>query len=254
MSTAYCCPEPEELSAHERERLILEHLPQVRLIARRIHERVPGNVSLDDMVSAGIIGLIAAIDQYDASHNVKLKTYAEHKIRGAILDSLRSLDWAPRQRRKKAKQIEFAIAKAEQRLHHTPGEEDIAAEMGLELGEYHRWLLEVQGLNLGSLEYTSEDGDGQNLLEYISDDKEMLPSRMLERSQLEELLAGAVRRMPNMERTILGLYYVEELTLREIGKVVDLPESRISHLKSQAILRLRAEMERVWPHHSGGIA
>ena len=253
MPNAYCRQDAGEESAGQRERLILEHLPQVRLIARRIHGRLPENVSLEDLVSAGIIGLIAAIDQYDPAQNVKLKTYAEHKIRGAILDSLRGLDWAPRQRRKKAKQIEFAISQAEQRLHRTPGEEEIAAEMGLDLEEYHRWLVEVQGLNLGSLDYASENGEGQTLLEYISDDQELLPSQLLERSQLEKLLADAIRNMPSMERTVLGLYYLEELSLREIAQIVDLHESRISHLKSQAILRLRADICKVWPNPGGGV-
>src|SRR6202050_4915976 len=171
MSNPHCCPGTGEAGADEREHLILEHLPQVRLIARRIRDRLPQSVSLEDLVSAGIVGLIAAVDHYNPVHNAKLKTYAEHKIRGAILDSLRDLDWAPRQRRKKAKQIEFAISKAEQRLHCTPAEDEIAAEMGLGLEEYHQWLVEVQGLNLGSLEYTSEDGEGQGLLEYISDNQ-----------------------------------------------------------------------------------
>jgi RNA polymerase sigma factor for flagellar operon FliA len=254
MSNPYCCPDPGEASIAERERLILEHLPQVRLIARRIRDRLPENVSLDDLVSAGIVGLIAAVDQYDPTHNVKLKTYAEHKIRGAILDSLRGLDWAPRQRRKKAKQIEFAISRAEQRLHRIPGEDEIAAEMGLGLEEYHRWLVEVQGLNIGSLEYTSDNGEGKGLLEYLSDDQDQLPSRVLERSELENLLSEAIRKIPPMERTVLGLYYLEELTLREIAQVVDLHESRISHLKSQAILRLRADIEKVWPTQAGGVA
>src|SRR5215813_5774868 len=111
----------------ERERLILEHLPQVRLIARRIQERLPESVSLEDLISTGVIGLISAIDNFDPGHNVKLKTYAEYKIRGAILDSLRGLDWAPRQKRRKAKQIESAIAAAEQKLQRAPGEEEIAA-------------------------------------------------------------------------------------------------------------------------------
>jgi len=253
MSNPYCCPDIGETGASERERLILEHLPQVRLIARRIRDRLPESVSLEDLVSAGIVGLIAAVDQYDPVHNVKLKTYAEHKIRGAILDSLRGLDWAPRQRRKKAKQIEFAISRAEQRLHRSPGEDEIAAEMGLDLEEYHRWLVEVQGLNLGSLDYTSENGEGQTLLEYISDDQDLLPSQLLERSQLEKLLADAIRNMPSMERTVLGLYYLEELSLREIAQIVDLHESRISHLKSQAILRLRADICKVWPNPGGGV-
>jgi RNA polymerase sigma factor FliA len=254
MSNAYLCPEPVESAAEDREQLILQHLPQVRLIARRIHDRLPESVSLEDLVSAGILGLIAAIDQYDPSHNVKLKTYAEHKIRGAILDSLRDLDWAPRQRRKKSKQIEFAIARAEQRLHGTPGEDEIAAEIGIELEEYHRWLVEVQGLNLGSLEYTSEDGEQRGLLEYISDTQDLSPAQLLERSQLEKLLSDSIEHMPPMERTVLGLYYMEELSLREIAQVVDLHESRISHLKSQAILRLRAQMSKVWPQTGGMVA
>jgi RNA polymerase sigma factor for flagellar operon FliA len=254
MSNPYYCPAASETDAGERETLILEHLPQVRLIARRIHERLPESVSLEDLVSAGIIGLIAAVDQYDPGRNIKLKTYAEHKIRGAILDSLRGLDWVPRQRRKKAKQIEFAIARAEQRLHRTPGEDDIAAEMGLDLEEYHRWLVEVQGLNLGSLDYSTEDGNGQSLLEYVSDDQDLLPSRLVERSELEKLLSDAISKIPATERTVLGLYYLEELSLREIAQVMDLHESRISHLKSQAILRLRTKIESVWPIQSGGVS
>src|SRR6185437_8070249 len=125
----------------ERERLILEHLSQVRLIARRIQERLPENISLDDLVSTGVVGLISAIDNFDPSHNVKLKTYAEYKIRGAILDSLRGLDWAPRQKRRKAKRIEAAIAAAEQRLQRAPSEDEIAAQLGIELDQYHRWLV-----------------------------------------------------------------------------------------------------------------
>src|SRR6202795_1882222 len=130
----------QDTAADERERLILEHLPQVRLIARRIHERLPESVNLDDLISTGTIGLIAAIDRFDPRHNVKLKTYAEYKIRGAILDSLRGLDWAPRQQRKRAKLIEAAIAVVEQRLQRMPDEEEIAEHLGLTLEEYRGWL------------------------------------------------------------------------------------------------------------------
>src|SRR5918911_1559072 len=132
-------------STGRREHLILEHLVQVKLIARRIHERLPVSVSLDDLISAGTLGLIAAIDRYDSSHDVKLKTYAEYKIRGAILDSLRGLDWAPRQKRRQAKQIEAAIAAAEQRLQRTPTEDEIALELGITIDEYHEWLVEIRG-------------------------------------------------------------------------------------------------------------
>src|SRR5260370_12977893 len=165
--------------AEERERLIMEHLPQVRLIARRIHERLPESVSLDDLISTGVVGLISAIDHFDPSHNVKLKTYAEYKIRGAILDSLRGLDWAPRQQPKRAKQIEAAIQSLEQRLHGSPSEAQIAKELGVSIDEFHEWLVDVRGVNLGSLELASPDEEGRDLLKYISDDSENWPSRLL---------------------------------------------------------------------------
>src|SRR5208283_2761319 len=133
----------ELLTPELREQLILEHLPQVKLIARRIHERLPVSVSLDDLISTGVLGLISAIDRYDASHDVKLKTYAEYKIRGAILDSLRGLDWAPRQQRKRAKLIEASIAVLEQQLQRTPSEEEIAGHLSIPVSEYQDWLSEV---------------------------------------------------------------------------------------------------------------
>jgi RNA polymerase sigma factor FliA len=235
------------LSPEEREQLILEHLPQVRLIARRIHERLPESVSLDDLISTGIVGLITAIDRFDAAHNVKLKTYAEYKIRGAILDSLRGLDWAPRQQRKRAKQIEAAISKAEQRLHYSPSEEEIAAELGQTIEEYHEWLVDMGGLSVGSLESSTPDDDNRDLLNYISDDEESWPSRVVERSELQNLLAESIAKMPDIEKTVLSLYYYEELTLREISTIVRLHESRISQIKSQAVLRLRSYMEKRWP-------
>jgi RNA polymerase sigma factor FliA len=238
-------------AAEDRERLILEHLPQVRLIARRIHERLPESVNLDDLVSTGTLGLIAAIDRFDPSHNVKLKTYAEYKIRGAILDSLRGLDWAPRQQRKRSKQIEAAIAVAEQRLHRAPSEEEIAKQLDLTLEEYHEWLVDIRGVNIGSLEAVSPEGDGRSLLKYISDDEENWPSRLLEKSELQRLLSEAIEKMPPTEKIVISLYYHEELTLREIAKVVDLHESRVSQLKSQAILRLRSYLEKRWPLERG---
>ena len=242
-------PVTDAMTNEERERLILEHLPQVRLIARRIQERLPDSVSLDDLVSTGVVGLIAAIDHFDPTHNVKLKTYAEYKIRGAILDSLRGLDWAPRQKRRRAKQIEAAISAAEQRLKRLPGEDDIADELGITIEKYHEWLVEIRGLNVASLEYAGSD-QGKDLLHYLPDSSE-LPSAVLERSELERLLAATIERIPAIERTVLSLYYQDELTLREIAQVVNLHESRISQLKSQAILRLRGTLAEAWPAARG---
>jgi RNA polymerase sigma factor FliA len=240
-----------QLTAEMREQLILEHLPQVKLIARRIHERLPGSVSLDDLISTGVIGLIAAIDRYDASHDVKLKTYAEYKIRGAILDSLRGLDWAPRQQRRRAKLIEAAIASLEQQHHRTPTEEEIANQLGLPVAEYQEWLSEVRGLTLGSLENAGTEEEGCDLLRYLADRDEHWPSQIVERAELERILAEAIERMPHLERTVLSLYYYEEMTLREIAKIVDLHESRISQLKTQAVLRLRSYMQKRWPVKRG---
>ena len=237
---------PEVIGEEERERLILQHLPQVRLIARRIQERLPENISLEDLVSTGVLGLISAIDNFDPRFNVKLKTYAEYKIRGAILDSLRGLDWAPRQKRRKAKQIETAINQAEQRLKRSPTEEEIAFELGVTLDEYHGWLVETRGLNIASLEYASGESSG-DLLRYIADGQDNSPSSLLERAELERLLAAGIDGIPEIERTVLSLYFREELTLREIAQVVNLHESRISQLKSQAILRLRSHLAARWP-------
>jgi len=237
----------QQNGAEERERLILEHLNQVRLIARRIHERLPGNINLDDLISAGVVGLISAIDHFDAAHKVKLKTYAEYKIRGAILDSLRVLDWAPRQKRKRAKQIQAAAARSGQKLSREPTGEEIAQELGLPLEEYHAWLADLQGLGIGTLEYNAGGDEPTDLLNYVCDKEDQLPSRLLERAELVKLLAEAIGQMPKIGRTVISLYYLEELTLREIAQVVHLHQSRISQLKSQAIVRLRSYLEKRWP-------
>ena len=240
----------EDSAAGERERLIMQHLRQVSLIARRIHDRLPGNVSLDDLISAGILGLIAAIDRFDASRHVTLRTYAEHKIKGAILDSLRQLDWAPRQHRRHAKQIDAAISSAQQNLQRAPTEEEVAAALHLTVDRYREWQVKVCGLNLARLESSGSadsDAEGRDLLFRLSGDPEEWPSALLERRELQNALAGAIAEIPKIEKTVLCLYYQEEMTLREIAKVVKLHESRISQIKAQAILRLRGSMGQLWP-------
>ena len=236
----------DEESASRREALVMQHLPQVRLIARRIHDRLPPNVSLDDLISTGVVGLLNAIDNFDPSMNVQLNTYAERRIRGAIMDSLRDMDWAPRETRKKAKMIEAAIHKAKQRFHREPAEEEIAFELGISAGEYQQWLSTIQAIDLERLEYVSSDGQEGSLLRFISDDEEDWPSHMLERTELERILALAIERMPKGERTVLHLYYYEELTLNEISRIVKLHLSRVAQLRVQAVLRLRSHLRRVW--------
>ncbi len=237
----------DETAESRRERLILEHLPQVHLIARRFHERVPGSVCLDDLISTGIMGLISAVNNYDLRQNTKLKTYAEYKIRGAILDSLRGMDWASRHRRKKAKDIEAAIQTAQQKLQDVPTEEQIAAEMGMTLEEYRGRLVEIQGLDLESLEVTTSPSGHQTLMSLVPDPEENLPSTLLERAELERLLARSIEEMPEKEKTVLSLYFQEELTLREIAEVMGIHISRVVELKSNAILRLRSRMKAQWP-------
>jgi RNA polymerase sigma factor for flagellar operon FliA len=232
--------------ALRREALVLQYLPQVRLIAKRIHDRLPSHIGVDDLISAGVVGLIGAIDNFDPTYNVQLNTYAERRIRGAIMDSLREMDWAPRETRKRSRLIEAAIHRAKQRLGREPLEEEIAAELEIPPSEYQQWLSDVQSAELEPLEYAPGDNSRGDLLNFISDDEENRPSHIVERSALEKLLAMAIDRMPKTERTVLSLYYYEELNLREIAVVMGVHLSRVHQLRVQAVLRLRSHLERVW--------
>jgi RNA polymerase sigma factor for flagellar operon FliA len=235
------------MSEAERERLILEHLPQVRLVARRIHERLPDSVCFDDLLSAGVIGLIQAIDNFDPAQNVKLKTYAEFRIRGAILDSLRETDWAPRLKRRQAREFETAISRLEQQLGRVPEEAEIAEELKLPVGEYRQKLTEMEGLNIGELEFARDEDDTPLLLKYTASPEEDSPLVTLERHELELLIASSIDRIPKVEKTVLSLYFYEELTLREIAEIMGIHLSRVSQIKSQAVLRLRIAMAKRWP-------
>ncbi len=238
-----------ERSPEERDALILEHLPQVNWIATRIHERLPPSVELEDLISAGVVGLLAAVDNFDPTRNTTLRTYAEYKIRGAILDSIRGMDGIPTHKRKRLKQVQRAVAAAEKRLQASPPEEEIAAELGIPLTEYQQWMLELRGVSLGSLQVI--DGEEVDILQFISDDDEATPARILERAELERVVANGMKKMPENERTVLSLYYREELNLREIASVMNLHTTRISQLRAQGIIRLRALMEHKWPTERG---
>jgi RNA polymerase sigma factor FliA len=243
---AYYYP-ADTLSEEEREKLILEHLPQVRLVARKIHERLPDNICFEDLLSAGVIGLIGAIDHFDPRQNVKLKTYAEFRIRGAILDSLRDADWAPRLKRRQSREFEAAISRAEQRLGRTPEEEEIARELDLSVEEYREKLTEMEALNIGELEFIRDEHETPVILKYAACAEEESPALTLERAELEKLISSSIDRIPKVEKTVLSLYFYEELTLREIAEVMGIHLSRVSQIKSQAILRLRTSMAKRWP-------
>jgi RNA polymerase sigma factor for flagellar operon FliA len=240
------------LSAEDRHCLILEHLPQVHLLARRIHGRLPESVSLDDLVSTGVVGLISAVDRFDPTRHVQLTTYASHKITGRILDSLRDLDWASRHLRKRAKQIETASTALEQRLHRSATEQEIATELNITIDRYREWRVRVRGLNLERLEAEqSDDFDKRDTRRPSVGNPNELPSAALERSELERVLATAISGLPEIHQTVISLHYREELRLREISKIVGMKESRISRIRSQAIRQLRACMAKLWPPSGG---
>jgi RNA polymerase sigma factor for flagellar operon FliA len=234
-----------------REELILEHLPQVRWIATRLHERLSDNTCLEDLISIGIIGLINAIDNFDPTLNVKLKTYAEYRIRGAILDSIRGLDGIAPHKRKKLKQVQAAIETLEQRLQRAPAEEEIAAELGVGHKEYQEWLLELRGITIASLDAPQKEGDSRTLLYCIADPEDHSPAQLVERAELEKLIQEGLSKMPRAERLVLDLYYRQGQNIREIAPVLDLHITRISQIKAQAVLRLRNYIERRWPVSHG---
>jgi RNA polymerase sigma factor FliA len=234
-----------------REQLIMEHLPQVRWIATRFHDKLPDNTCLEDLISIGIIGLINAIDSFDPKFNVKLKTYAEHKIRGAILDSIRGMDGVPPHKRKRLKQIQAALETLEQRLQRAPTEEEIAAELGVGHKEYQDSLLELRGISIGSLDATPGEGDSRSLMYYVADNEDKSPARLLERSELEKLIQEGLDKMPRVERIVLDLYYRQGQNIREIAPILDLHITRISQIKAQAVLRLRSYIEKRWPTPKG---
>jgi RNA polymerase sigma factor FliA len=241
---------PAERSTEEREQLILEHLPQVTWIATRIHEKLPPNIELDDLISAGIVGLVGAVDNFDPGRNASLKTYAEFRIRGAILDSLRGLDGIPIHKRKRLKQVQDAIANLQQKLQRAPDQEESASELGITNQEYDEWMLDLRGVSLGTFR-VREDGEEVELLDLIAGDIDNCPGRRLERSELEKVIIEGINKMPANERTVLSLYYKEGLNLREIAGVMDCHLTRISQLRTQGILRLRAYMQRKWPSEKG---
>lgn len=244
----YACATVER-SPEERDQLIIEHLPQVNWIATRIHEKLPASVELDDLVSAGVIGLLAAVDNFDPTRNVTLRTYAEYKIRGAILDSIRGLDGIPSHKRKRLKQVQQAISTAERKLNDTASEEDIAKELNISVAEYQQWMVDLRAVSLGSLQVV--DGEEVDILQFVSDDEDETPARLLERAELQRVVTEGLKKMPENERTVLSLYYKEELNLREIAGVMNLHTTRISQLRAQGILRLRSLMEHKWPTERG---
>lgn len=232
----------------QRERILLEQLPQVRYIARRIHERLPRHVPFDDLVHAGVLGLMDALNKYDQSKQVQFASYAKFRIRGAILDSLRELDWSPRELRHKARRIEELYARLSGELGRAPSEQELAQGLGMSLHDFQLLLGELDGLEVGSLRVESpRDGTEEDLCEYLPNAPEDTPFFSCLRSEMKQVLARAIAELPEKERQVLALYYYEELTMKEVGVTLGIGESRVSQIHSMAVLRLRARLQELMP-------
>ncbi len=228
------------------EELIWEHLPLIKYLAARYAGRLPPSLDQDDLVVAGIIGLLEAARRFDPSRNIQFKTFAEFRIRGAMLDELRNVDWVPRSVREKAARLEKVMLELENRLGRPPEDEEIARELGMDLEEYYRLLEKVRGItfvDIEALKRKVEDLQETDLVELLSDSGENDPFEKLGLKELGEALAQAIAELPEKEKLVITLYYYENLTMKEIGRVLGYTESRISQLHSKALLRLRAKLK-----------
>jgi RNA polymerase sigma factor for flagellar operon FliA len=232
------------LDEEERNRLLMENLPQVHYIAKRIHDRLPPHLPLEDLVNAGIVGLLEAIRNFDASRGTQVKTFAELRIRGAILDSLREMDWSPRALRRKSRQLEECHRRLRHSLERSPSEQELAQDMHVSIEDLRALLCDLRGLNLGSLQaIEQEDGKGDQVFKYAPNSPDEDPYYLCLQSELKRYLAMAVDELPDRERKLLALYYKEDLTMKEVGAVLGIGEGRVSQLHSAAMARLRARMQ-----------
>ncbi|SNS45206.1 RNA polymerase, sigma 28 subunit, SigD/FliA/WhiG [Granulicella rosea] len=237
-------------SMPDRDQMITEHLPTVRYLARRIHERLPQHVDLDDLISAGVVGLIDAFSKFDHGKKVQFKSYAQFRIRGAILDSLRTLDWSPRELRRKGRAVEEAIRAVTQRLGRAPAEQEVAREMELSLADYQTLLGDLKGLEIGSLHMERSEDSGDEELAYIPGSPDEDPLFRCLKGEMKQRLADAIEDLPEKERMVLTLYYYEELTMKEIGLTLGVVESRVSQIHSSAVVRLRAALAGLRPNNA----
>jgi RNA polymerase sigma factor FliA len=230
--------------AEERERLVSEHLPQVKYIARRIHDRLPSHVPMDDLVHAGVVGLIDAVEKFDPNKNVQLKSYAKFRIRGAILDSLREMDWSPRHLRRQARRIDEARRVLNLRLGRMATEPELAVELGMNLQDLQHLLGELGGLDVDSLQAESMDPQSEeNAVNYHVRGPEKDPFSLCLSGEIRAHIESALEGLDEREKQLVTLYYLEELTMKEVGAVLGVGESRVSQIHSATMARLRARLE-----------
>tara|TARA_B100001094_G_C18073651_1_gene741437 strand:- start:437 stop:1195 length:759 start_codon:yes stop_codon:yes gene_type:complete len=228
-----------------RDQLIMDYAPLIRFVAQRIAARLPSNIDIDDLISAGVIGLMDAIEKYDPSRDNKFKTYAEFRIRGAILDELRSQDWVPRSVRDKAKRIEKTYAELEQKLGRAVTDQEISEALGVKLEEYYEIMAKVKAVTLLSIDELSgpNQNDKKSLLECLENVGSKNPFTQLKSKGVRELLVKNIEELPEKQKLVLSLYYYEDLNLKEIGRILEVTESRVSQLHTQAVEKLRSRLK-----------
>jgi RNA polymerase sigma factor FliA len=229
-----------------RDRLILTYAPLVKYVAGRLGSGLPAHVDEGDLVSYGLLGLIGAIERFDPDRDIKFETYAIARIKGSIIDELRAMDWVPRSVRARARDIERAIGELEAKLGRAPNDEEIAGKLGMTQDELDSSLSEISRSSIAALDelwtVQGAGGDQVALIDTIEDTQGPAPTKALDQSEMKEMIADAISRLPEREKLVITLYYYEELTLREIGEVLGVTESRVSQLHTKAILRLKARL------------
>jgi RNA polymerase sigma factor for flagellar operon FliA len=229
-----------------RERLVVAYSPLVKYVSGRMASGLPAHVEEADLISYGLVGLINAIERFELEREIKFETYAITRIKGAIIDELRSLDWVPRSVRAKAREIERANAKLEHRLQRAPTDDEMATELGVSVQDFLASLLQISNSTIAALDelWTVGDasGDQVSLLDTLQDPGAPDPAAVMDQTELKDRVADAIARLPEREKLVVALYYYENLTLREIGEVLGVTESRISQLHTKAVLRLRSRL------------
>jgi len=237
-----------EITAENREEVIIRYSPMIKYVANRIAMRLPPHIEVDDLISVGVLGLMDAISKYDSSRGAKFKTYAEFRVRGAILDELRAMDWVPRSIRQKASNVDKVVQGLQSKLSRAPEDEEVAKEMGLSLDQFHNTLNETKSVPIFSLEdlgIAKESGEQQSLLDCLAGKADADPQTQIRLIELKEIIAKAIDALPEKERLMVSLYYYEELTMKEIGAVLEITESRVSQIHSKAVYRLRTKLKAI---------
>ena len=236
--------EPSKVSAKQKDTLIMEYAPLIKFIAQKIAVRLPSHIELDDLISSGVIGLMDAIEKYDPSRDNKFKTYAEFRIRGAILDELRAQDWVPRSVRDKAKMLDRTIVELEAQLGRSVADEEIAVKLCITMEEFYELVNQVRPVSVLSIDETStfSNVDKMSILNLLESCKINNPLNQLKLKSIKGIVTKAIEDLPERQRLVLSLYYYEDLNLKEIGKILRVTESRVSQLHAQAISRLRAKL------------